>query len=62
MAMVAAALVVGIAEDIEALVCGQHHTASSVRYRHYQALRFSFDTLTVGVVSRYLLPECRVLR
>lgn len=41
------------AQDLDVSICGQHQTVSAIRYQHYQAFRFRYDTLTVSVVSRY---------
>jgi hypothetical protein len=44
-------------EDLELLVAGERQAVSALRYRHYAALRFGCDGLTIQVVSRHELPE-----
>jgi hypothetical protein len=45
------------AADLEVLVAGERQAVSALRYRHYTALRFGCDGLTIQVVSRHELPE-----
>jgi hypothetical protein len=44
-------------EDLEVLVAGERRAVSALRYRHYTALRFGCDGLTIQVVSRHELPQ-----
>lgn len=44
-------------ERMDVLINGERETVSLICYRHYQALRFRHDSLTIRVVSRHSLPE-----